>query len=81
LLVCFWNAEQSIRCDALQPADQLHGIAACDGCFIYGTDSGVCSSDPLDKAWRELNMPFCGSVVQYVACLPKYQVPRLLARV
>lgn len=47
--------------------------ASAEACFIQGTDSGVCSGDPLDKAWRQLNMPFCGAIVQYTACLPKYQ--------
>mmetsp|Transcript_7136 Transcript_7136/g.10626 ORF Transcript_7136/g.10626 Transcript_7136/m.10626 type:complete len:262 (-) Transcript_7136:138-923(-) len=42
-------------------------------CNIWGTDSGECSELPLDKIWRLSNMPFCGSVVLYPTCLPKFQ--------
>ena len=43
-------------------------------CNIWGTDSGECSLQPLSKTWREENLPFCGKVVQYPACIPKLQV-------
>lgn len=42
-------------------------------CYIWGTDSGVCSTETLDPIWRMDHMPFCGEVVKYPACLPKYQ--------
>jgi hypothetical protein len=49
-------------------------LEASSGCNIWGTDSGECSLLPLDKIWRLSNMPYCGEVVQYPTCLPKFQV-------
>ena len=42
-------------------------------CYIQGTDSGYCSEDTLDPAYRAAKMPFCGKFVEYPACLPKFQ--------
>lgn len=42
-------------------------------CVIWGSDTGECSLQPLDKIWRESNIPFCKDVVTYPACLPKFQ--------
>lgn len=44
------------------------------GCYIWGTDSGECTSDSLNPLWREANIPFCQNVVLYPVCIPKYQV-------
>ena len=43
-------------------------------CDLWGSDPGECSLNPLSKSWREENLPFCGKVVQYPACIPKLQV-------
>lgn len=49
-------------------------IISVSSCNIWGTDSGECSLLPLDKIWRLANMPYCGEVVTYPTCLPKFQV-------
>jgi hypothetical protein len=43
-------------------------------CYVWGTDSGQCSSDTLNPLWREANMPYCKDVILYPACIPIYQV-------
>jgi hypothetical protein len=43
------------------------------GCYLWGTDSGTCSTDTLDPLWRMEKMPFCAGKVNYPACLPKYK--------
>lgn len=45
-----------------------------EGCYIWGTDSGTCSTDTLDPLWRLANMPYCADAIQYPACIPTYQV-------
>ncbi|DAZ98349.1 TPA: hypothetical protein N0F65_007156 [Lagenidium giganteum] len=40
-----------------------------NGCLIAGSDTGECT-DPKDF---DLLIPFCKQVVQYTACLPRYQ--------
>lgn len=47
-----------------------------EGCYIWGTDSGTCSTDTLDPLWRLANMPYCADAIQYPACIPTYQVLR-----
>jgi hypothetical protein len=37
------------------------------GCFLQGVDSGVCKA----AADTRTEMPFCGPVVTYTACVPK----------
>jgi hypothetical protein len=44
-----------------------------DACYLWGTDSGECSAQPLDINWRYTYMPFCANITFYTACLPKYQ--------
>ena len=41
------------------------------GCYIHGTDSGTCTTQTSDSKWRFQNMPFCGDIVIYPACIPK----------
>ncbi len=43
------------------------------GCYLWGTDSGTCSTDTLDPLWRLEKMPFCAEKIKYPACLPKYK--------
>ena len=55
----------------------LLGFTLCrtDGCYIWGTDSGICTSDSLREDWRAQNMPFCGkNAIQFPVCVPQYQV-------
>lgn len=42
-------------------------------CYLWGTDSGVCTSLTFDPVWKAENMPFCSGFIDYAACLPKYQ--------
>jgi hypothetical protein len=42
-------------------------------CYLWGTDSGVCTLLTFDPVWKLENMPFCSGVVSYSACIPKYQ--------
>eukprot|EP00981_Chlorochromonas_danica_P001379 scaffold295_cov167-Ochromonas_danica.AAC.5 len=48
-------------------------ISLVDSCYIWGTDSGECSTDTLDPLWRATNMPYCQDRVDYPACLPVYK--------
>ena len=42
------------------------------GCYISGSDTGFCDTDiKSDAVYRGINMPFCGSVVDYVPCVPE----------
>mmetsp|Transcript_9744 Transcript_9744/g.10480 ORF Transcript_9744/g.10480 Transcript_9744/m.10480 type:complete len:270 (+) Transcript_9744:136-945(+) len=42
-------------------------------CYLWGTDSGYCSTEPLDPIWKQENMPYCGKRIVYPTCLPKPQ--------
>lgn len=44
-----------------------------NGCYIHGTDSGVCSEDGLDKVYRDQHLQFCADKINYPVCLPKIQ--------
>ena len=44
------------------------------GCYLHGTDSGVCTLNTLDPIWRSTYMPYCFDAVVYPACIPKYNV-------
>lgn len=47
-------------------------LARVDGCYIQGTDSGICDSDLYDDIdVREANMPFCYKYVDYIPCVPQ----------
>lgn len=48
-------------------------ISGVHACYLWGTDSGYCSTETLDSIWRAENMPYCGNRVVYPACLPKPQ--------
>lgn len=40
-------------------------------CFIQGTDSGTCDDRITSEPdYKKLEMPFCGSVVDYTPCVP-----------
>ena len=43
-------------------------------CYIWGTDSGQCTSESLDAAWRATNMPNCADAITFPVCIPQYQV-------
>ena len=46
-----------------------------DGCYIWGTDSGRCTTESTDADWRAINMPFCGkNAIQFPVCVPQHQV-------
>ena len=50
----------------------LASLLTSRACYIQGTDSGTCDSDlKTDADYRSANMPFCGSVVNYKACVPE----------
>lgn len=42
-------------------------------CNLHGTDSGECTMEGKDPAWRLANMPFCADSVGYPVCVPKAQ--------
>ena len=44
--------------------------AVTQSCVIQGADTGVCVQ-PTEDILRE--MPFCGNVVTYPVCIPRYQ--------
>jgi hypothetical protein len=43
------------------------------GCYIWGTDSGTCTTDSLNDQWRNENLQYCGFRVNYPICIPKVQ--------
>lgn len=47
-----------------------------NSCYLWGTDSGECSTDSQNSLWRQANMPFCADKVVYAACIPSYEVSR-----
>lgn len=49
-------------------------VAQIDSCFIWGSDTGECSTESLDPLWRAANMPYCQFAITYPACLPRYTV-------
>jgi hypothetical protein len=51
----------------------LHLSQDLQGCYLWGTDSGECSSDTLDPIWRTEYMPFCGPTITFPVCIPKYK--------
>jgi len=44
-----------------------------DACYLWGTASGVCTKSTLDPVWKLANMPYCGEVTLYPACVPQAQ--------
>lgn len=48
------------------------GRSATFGCYIQGSDTGVCDRRLMEESeYRAVEMPFCGSVVDYPACVPE----------
>jgi hypothetical protein len=44
-----------------------------NACYIWGTDSGECTTNTLDGVWKSAFMPYCADRVVYPACIPKVQ--------
>jgi hypothetical protein len=43
-----------------------------EACLLGGSDTGYCDARiDADPTYKKLEMPFCGPVVTYTACVPK----------
>mmetsp|Transcript_32240 Transcript_32240/g.30729 ORF Transcript_32240/g.30729 Transcript_32240/m.30729 type:complete len:262 (-) Transcript_32240:20-805(-) len=49
------------------------GFKEIRGCYLVGTDSGQCTVNSLDPAWKAANMPFCSSAIKFPVCIPQFQ--------